>query len=265
MSKNNSKYSDRNQTLTNQNEESSRAYPLTPPSTTIGSRQAHSNLFSNDSNTPRTSNSIRDTPVSSSTQSTTMTTTTQRKKNIIIDDSDVIIIQPIKANQLRLLKVDCSDCASKEIISRDLSLYGFILQSLIASIIAFLIFANIYTISRHCNSIYRECNYYRGCSCSLLKCHYTLIIGTILIINFITACLLNYDRYQSTRSGYRLNDKFILFLFWSCGWILGWPIMIFMRFNNSDDRCRISFLRSAALATILSIIWPMTYILFYAF
>lgn len=173
----------------------------------------------------------------------------RNRKQIVIDESDVIIVSPIRANNLKLSQV-CTDCKQSSSIKRDCDLYAGIIQFCLTSFVSGLIYTNYYVINKH----FRQCNH---CEHYILeKCHFTLILSTILLINLLTGILLAYDLFQFKRAGKRLSSWFVAFLMWSGGWIV---VYILLFVSKLTDKTKCLVIKYGFLITLFSFTSPAFY------
>ena len=176
----------------------------------------------------------------------------KNKRNLILDDNDLVIIQtPIKANQLKLDKAICSSCRNQlNKVFSDLRLYARALQSLITLFILGLIAINIFLAYCNCDEKLSKTEYF-----CLKKCNLSIMAVSFMIVNILTALVFNYDNYQFKQGGYRPNSFFLMFLVWSGGWIILWPIFI-----SKKNQTFIDYKISSFIMSLLSITGPAFYL-----
>lgn len=173
----------------------------------------------------------------------------KKRKQIILDRNDLVIVSPIRANNVKLCKI-CTDCKKSGSIVKDCALYASIIQLMLAILICAILFINFYSINKH---VRRHQGYDHF---SLEKCHFTLLTISFFIINFITGSILSYDLYQSNRAGYRINDFFTVLLIWSGGWAAGWMFFLLAKLS---DRSRYLMSKFGLLLTLFSVTSPAFY------
>jgi len=176
----------------------------------------------------------------------------KNKRNMILDDNDLVIIQtPIKAEQLKLDKRICMSCSQQlNKVFADLKFYSSVLQSLITLFIIGLISMNVYLAYCNCEEKSQENKYL-----CLKKCNITIMFLTFLIVNVLAGLLFYYDNYQFKHGGYRPKSAFLMFLIWSGGWIVVWPIFLSLKSQAFSD-----YKIYSLIASILSVTGPALYL-----
>lgn len=194
------------------------------------------------------------------------------KKRIVLNEKDMVILTPVRRiediNKInRQHQHICNRCyhrlnkkISNDHIFQDVKLFGFILQLLIALFIITLLFISMYLTFVNTSIINN------GYKIMLKKCHITLLVSNLLIINFISLILSVFDLNQSKKIGsYRLSNKLLMFVEWSGGWMIKWIFMILVCLNiNANSiylRERFNFLK-LSIITLFSIVGPFSYLIF---
>jgi hypothetical protein len=173
-------------------------------------------------------------------------------RNLILDDNDLVIIQtPIKANQLKLDKTICLSCSHQlNKVFHDLKLYSITLQSLIMMFIFGIIAINFYLVYRNCGEIDSKNEYF-----CLKKCNISIMTFSLMIICALTGPIFYYDNYQFEHGGYRPKSFFLMFLIWSGGWIVVWPIFLYLKNQTFND-----YKISTFIVSLLSVTGPAFYL-----
>jgi uncharacterized membrane protein YsdA (DUF1294 family) len=201
-------------------------------------------------------------------------------KHVVLKNKELVIINPIRAKNLKICQVNCTNCpkttaqADKLFIFEDLKFFGNILQYLLSMIILFIVYFYSNDIYSHCKREYLDCEYYSKsfslssnksqtvCKCLLDKCHISIIFYYILGINMLTILLLSYDKRQLKRGSFRLHNRFLYFLIWAGGYLALWSYVILFKYKKNEKETSSSssrFFVLALLSTLLSLTGPFLY------
>jgi hypothetical protein len=198
-----------------------------------------------------------------------------KKKSLILSEKDLVILTPIgKKEDLtkinRLNQHICNRCyhrLNKKIIydhiNQDVKLFGFIFQLFISLFVIMLFFINIFlTLVNTFTSVIN----YNGYSLTLKKCHITLLVLNVCIINIISLILLGFDLKQSKKlASYRLSNNLFILIEWAGGWIIKWIFMVYLYITKKTNTVyfnqRFSYLQ-LSITTLLSIVGPFAYFIF---
>ena len=190
--------------------------------TTINRKNKTNNQFSSINSANSSSNANSSLPISNlyntkkthnnndQTQSQILeeNSTVQLRKphKISLENNELVIITPIKANDVKIWQISCTKCSTNMLaVLSDLKLYASIIEMLIILfVLYFIIFANIKMVYMHCKSIYEACastsssyNIYPflitrsnalhvgNCRCILQNCQVSRLVSSVVCLNII--------------------------------------------------------------------------------
>jgi hypothetical protein len=160
----------------------------------------------------------------------------KRPESPISKNHEIVIITPVKANQIDIYDVKCNGCLKNyNTIFRDMQAYGLILQLIMSMLIIYVFYSNASLIVSFCRSQSQACgqsksgysSYFSSsssvppsCRCVLEKCHQNFVKAFLAVVNLATLGLVTYDAKQSRSGSFRLSSWFLMVLTWSGGWLV---------------------------------------------
>jgi hypothetical protein len=188
--------------------------------------------------------------------------------SVFIKNADLVIVSPIKANQIDIYDVKCNGCLKNyETIFKDMEAYGRILQIIMLVVTAGVLRSNLVVIYSHCKNVYLTCaktasfSYLSiifsqplqkvSCKCVLENCHWNLLNSYFTIVNVLFVLLIVYDVRQMRSGSLRLSIWFTTMV----AWLGGWPVLcLFMLMfgYKRGERGRSLLLINTLSAAILS-------------
>ena len=170
-----------------------------------------------------------------------------------------------KVSQIKLLQASFENerKISCIVTFETVRLFGALLELIVAIKVIAIIAIDFYFVLCSCNSNSKPSlrNFYwrfYSARCVLANYYRTFVVISILYINFITILMFLFDRNQAKFGGYRLHQRFLIFLVMFGGWLFTWPLVITLKFNPWSNENSL-FKRLLLAATFINITSPLIY------
>lgn len=184
----------------------------------------------------------------------------------LIDNNELVIISPIRANTIKVCKITCNNCVHNPGLKRDVKHYRSLVQSAIVILVVILLSVNVYAVSQAYNQSLDKCianNKHLECKFELDTCYINMIVVSLIVINFFTVCLMCYQTVLVKKnSTARFDDWMFVFLSWSGGWIVAWPLLFVFNLRKYFN-CRFLTLKPNSLLVVIFSVTSLIFFIIY--
>lgn len=176
-------------------------------------------------------------------------------------NAPLVFITPIRANQIRINRVDCVECSqSLSKIRADATLYLNLIQFVISVAVVALVASSLAICLPQLESCLLSQDLLRSFIQQEVKCEcideQSSLAGSIVLINLISLVLMIYDTNQSRRGSVRLSNWLIHVLAWSGAWPLISLFMLVFKYRQGV----ISYKHTLLLGLLSPICGPLPFI-----